>query len=212
MKYFIVEGIDGIGKTTAIENIKKQMEAEGKKVMVIREPGSTKLGEDMRSILKGGQHNLDRMQEFFLFSAGRASNYAFLKELRKEEGANETTVISDRSFLSSIAYQGEDIEFARFIESTSFAIIENYQIVPDKVIILKGSIDEIEERKLRLHPEGDHFEDGKRKTAEDRQKRYEEYFKRSVNRKFSDRQLYLLDVTGMSEDETASSIRSRMEE
>lgn len=49
-KFIVFEGCDGSGKTTIINKLKKHFK-DNKKVLFIKEPGSTELGECIRDIL-----------------------------------------------------------------------------------------------------------------------------------------------------------------
>src|ERR1700704_2866135 len=50
--YFItVEGLDGSGKTTQLRKLAAWLESEGHKVVMLRQPGGTALGDRVRSIL-----------------------------------------------------------------------------------------------------------------------------------------------------------------
>jgi dTMP kinase len=49
--FIVIEGIDGSGKTTQIENLKAYFQKKGAEAIVTREPGGTKIGEKIREIL-----------------------------------------------------------------------------------------------------------------------------------------------------------------
>jgi len=49
--FISIEGIDGGGKTTLIEPLKKYIEAKGYEVFLTREPGGTAISEEIRTIL-----------------------------------------------------------------------------------------------------------------------------------------------------------------
>jgi dTMP kinase len=70
--YFITfEGSEGCGKTTQIEALAKALEAQGKTVLITREPGGTLIGEKIRNLLQDPSHKNDisDMTELLLFSA-----------------------------------------------------------------------------------------------------------------------------------------------
>jgi dTMP kinase len=99
----VIEGQDGVGKTTAIQGVGAALQSAGHEVIYIREPGGTVPGERIRDILKDSSFHLDARAEALLFAAGRAQLAREVIEPALERGA---IVISDRSFLSSLAYQG----------------------------------------------------------------------------------------------------------
>ena len=51
-KVITFEGIDGSGKTSTISGVKETLEEKGKKVLVLREPGTTVMGESIRDLIK----------------------------------------------------------------------------------------------------------------------------------------------------------------
>ncbi len=101
-RYLALEGGDGSGKTTVSSALAARLEGRGQRVVVVREPGGTELGERVRDIVLDSDH-VDRWAEVFLFAAQRAQLARDVILPALEEGA---WVISDRSYYSSIAYQG----------------------------------------------------------------------------------------------------------
>jgi len=101
-RYLALEGGDGSGKTTVVSALASRLSERGDQVVVVREPGGTDLGEKVRSILLDS-NNVDRWAEVFLFAAQRSQLARDVVLPALELGA---WVISDRSYYSSIAYQG----------------------------------------------------------------------------------------------------------
>jgi dTMP kinase len=102
--FFITfEGGEGAGKTTLINEIEKQVIALGYSVLKTREPGGTKIGEEIRAILLNGNENLSPYAELSLFLAARAQHIFEVIGPALEEGK---VVLCDRFNDSSIAYQG----------------------------------------------------------------------------------------------------------
>ena len=103
--YFItVEGLDGCGKTTQLNNIADYFEQKGREVIMTREPGGTKLGEKIREILLDVDNTgMNSVAELMLYAAARAQIVLKLIVPAVEEGK---IVICDRFVDSSIAYQG----------------------------------------------------------------------------------------------------------
>src|SRR5689334_6736921 len=67
------EGIDGCGKSTQVELLKKKLESQGEKVITVREPGGCDISESIRQILLN-KHNsqMSNTTELLLFFAARA--------------------------------------------------------------------------------------------------------------------------------------------
>ena len=99
-----IEGLDGSGKTTQIEMLKKHLENLGEKVIVLREPGGTNIGEQIRTILLDHKNTeMNDVAEMFLYAASRAQLFSQIIKPNLESGI---IVICDRFIDSSIVYQG----------------------------------------------------------------------------------------------------------
>ena len=101
-KYIALEGGDGSGKSTVGAALAALLRAEGHQVVEVREPGGTTLGEVVRGLLLDSDH-LDDWAEVFLFAAQRAELTSGVIAPALDDG---TWVVSDRTYYSSIAYQG----------------------------------------------------------------------------------------------------------
>jgi dTMP kinase len=97
------EGIECSGKSTQIELLKNAF-ATNIKVHVFREPGATKLGEKIRSILLNSQESLNPLSELLLFLSARA--HLTESQVRPLLAQENNLIILDRYLDSSIAYQG----------------------------------------------------------------------------------------------------------
>lgn len=103
-KLISFEGLDGAGKTTQITLLEHWFTAHSLPYIRTREPGGTPLGSEIRQLLFGRPDlALTPLAEMFLFQADRAQHFATLILPALAVG---THVITDRSFDSSIAYQG----------------------------------------------------------------------------------------------------------
>ena len=102
-KYIVVEGLEGAGKTTAIEAITKCLDVLGISYVVVQEPGSTELGGVLRTATKEAKYPIDPVAEAMLFAAARRQLWKERVEPLLTKGI---TVISDRGLLSTYAYQG----------------------------------------------------------------------------------------------------------
>jgi dTMP kinase len=96
------EGIDGSGKSTQAELLRDALVAEGREVVLTREPGGTELGEHVRELVLNGPH-MTPWAEAALFATARAELVATVIRPALERGAD---VVSDRYVDSSLAYQG----------------------------------------------------------------------------------------------------------
>ena len=102
--FISIEGPDGSGKSTQIENIKQFFYDKGIDIVFTREPGGTAIGERIREIiLDKNCSEMDYMTEAMLYAAARSQHVAQVIRPSLEEGK---IVICDRFVDSSIAYQG----------------------------------------------------------------------------------------------------------
>ncbi len=101
--FYVFEGIDGSGKSTQARILEEHFRREKRRVLCVREPGGTPLGETLRRlILEPGDEEFAPQTELFLFMAARAH----LVDQRIEPALREgKIVISDRFLWSSAAYQ-----------------------------------------------------------------------------------------------------------
>jgi len=103
-KLITFEGIDGSGKTTQIAYLADFIRSLGLEVLLLREPGGTRIGEAVREVLLDMKHEaMTPETELFLFEAARAQLVRQVVRPALEEGK---WVISDRFHDSSVAYQG----------------------------------------------------------------------------------------------------------
>ncbi len=145
--YILFEGIDGCGKSTQIELLKNKYF----NLIVTKEPGGTELGQNLREILLNSNIK-SKKAELFLFLADRAEHFKELIEPNLEK-----LIISDRGFISGIAYAMEaGFELDFLLKLNSFALSN---VLPQKILFFKidketlinrigqrGAMDKIESR------------------------------------------------------------------
>ena len=129
-KLISFEGIEGVGKTTTINSIKKYLESYGVNVYSTREPGGTKCGESLRNILLNNKTIISPEAELLLLFAIRKQH---IDEIIKDKLSLGTWVLCDRYIDASIAYQG----YGKKVSLKKIKIlIENFtdNITPDLTI------------------------------------------------------------------------------
>ena len=102
-KFIVVEGSEGVGKSTQIKTIKSFLEEHKIEYIVTREPGGTLFGESIRSIILDQKNDTDNLTDSLLFYASRYENYNKIILPALESGK---TVICDRFHYSTLVYQG----------------------------------------------------------------------------------------------------------
>jgi dTMP kinase len=141
--YFITfEGLDGSGKTTQLRRLAAALEAEGHKVVTLRQPGGTALGDRIRSILLDSKSEaafgpIAPAAEMSLMFADRAQSIA---EIILPALAAGSIVLCDRYTDSSEAYQGGGRQLgSERILAMHAAACDNLQ--PDLTILLLPSLE-----------------------------------------------------------------------
>ena len=106
MGYFIsVEGGEGSGKSSVIEEVIKRLNRDGyKKIVSSREPGGVKIADQIRKVLLDKENTeIDPLTEAFLLAGGRRQH---VKEKILPSLEDNAIVICDRFVDSSYVYQG----------------------------------------------------------------------------------------------------------
>ena len=155
-KFIVIEGIDGCGKTTQIDEISKWLPISGlmsknSKLVKTREPGGSLLGKKIRNLILDNNKNNkpSSLAELLLYSADRAEHVSKIISPALEK---EDWVLSDRFADSTLAYQG----YGRHI---NLEIIKNIESIvcqgeqPDLTIFLEITAEESILRRKNLVPD-----------------------------------------------------------
>ena len=164
-KFIVIEGIDGSGKTTQINKLSKwlietNLIPQNNQLVVTREPGGTKLGQSIRSLLLDSsiEKSPDSITELLLYAADRAQH---VNEIIRPSLNKGDWVISDRFCGSTLAYQGYgrklDIKLIKDLET-----IATQGISPDITFLLDIPVEESIKRRIsrsddRIEKEGTDF-------------------------------------------------------
>ncbi len=157
--FFAFEGVEGCGKSTQVKLLFETLEAQGRKVVVTREPGGTRIAERIRHVvLDPDCKEMDPKTEALLYAASRAQLVGEVIRPALEEGA---IVLCDRYLDSSLAYQG----IARGLGEDDVMRLNVWatdETLPDLVILLhldpelglartKGDPDRMEQEDVAFH-------------------------------------------------------------
>lgn len=131
--FITFEGIEGTGKTTQIARLKEYFEAQGREVLLTREPGGSRVGRELRQMLLHVDNaDLTPITELFLYLADRAQHVAQVIRPQLEAGR---VVLCDRFADSTIVYQG----FGRGLDTAILRQLNEVAvdgIWPDLTIVL----------------------------------------------------------------------------
>lgn len=131
--FITFEGVDGAGKTTQFNSLGNKLEILGYKIIMVREPGSTLIGEKIRKILLDGENrDFSYRAEALLYSASRAQ---LVEEIILPKLKKGYIVLCDRFVDSSMVYQGigRDLGMEIIEELNNFATVG---LVPDITILM----------------------------------------------------------------------------
>ena len=160
-----LEGPEGAGKTVLGQRLAAALVAEGHPVVLTREPGGTRLGERLRSLLLESGGRIEPRADALLFNAARAQLVA---EILRPALAAGQVVICARFADSTLAYQGYG-EGLPLEELRAMAEIATGGVEPDRTVLLD------------LDPEI-----GLRRKSEGEQTRFEAGFDLAFHRRVRD--------------------------
>ena len=129
--YLALEGVEGSGKSTISRLLIDALANRGLRALAVREPGGTDLSEELRRMVLHAD-DMAPWTEAALFAASRAQLAA---EVVAPALASGTWVVSDRSYYSSLAYQGGGrrlgVDAVRVLNET---VLDG--VLPDLVVVL----------------------------------------------------------------------------
>lgn len=127
------EGLEGSGKSTQVGLLGSHLKEDGFEIVVVREPGGTRIGELIRHITHDKENvDLTGVAEAYLMAASRAQ---LVREIIRPALQSEKIVIADRFVDSSYAYQG----YGRELGSETIERLNNLAIddsMPDLTFFL----------------------------------------------------------------------------
>lgn len=141
--FLTLEGDDGVGKSTQADLLASWLEQRGCTVLRVHEPGGTRLGEKIRTLLLDREDDaMTPLAELLLFEAARAQ---VMDEVIEPALARGEVVVCDRFTDSTLAYQGYGRELgASLVRSTNdLACGGRY---PDRTLLLVLDDDVARER------------------------------------------------------------------
>ena len=157
--FITFEGIEGSGKSTQIQMLKEFFEKKSLKAFFTKEPGSSEIGKEIRSILLNKENKIYPQSEIFLIFAVRVQH---VQEIIKPNLNEGKIVVSDRYYDSSVAYQGQRVGISKI---EIYELIENLDLpTPDITFLLdlpanvglkraknRASLDRFESEEISFH-------------------------------------------------------------
>jgi len=158
--FIVFEGPEGAGKSTQIQLLAKRLEQAGHELLVTKEPGGTPAGDAIRATLLNPEFEINPLSEFLLYSASRAQ---LVQDVLIPALAEEKSVLCDRYFASSLAYQGYgrglSLDFLKDIsEKATQGLVPDITLLLDiepeqglKRVAARGAKDRLEQADLAFH-------------------------------------------------------------
>jgi len=149
-KYIVIEGAEGVGKTTMVHKIAEQLRAGRMPVRVMREPDSQNdlTARVIRRLTLDPSYPTTTRTEVLLFNAARTQSL----EVIRQATANGVHCLVDRSYLTTLANQyygrGDVQDYAKINEIIDFAVGD---MQPDLMIVLDAPVPVLRER-LKSRP------------------------------------------------------------
>jgi dTMP kinase len=100
-RFISLDGVDGAGKSSHVEDIAALLRGRGRRVLVTREPGGTPLAEKLRALALA--EPMDALSETLLMFAARSDH---LRRVIRPALSDGTWVLCDRFTDATVAYQG----------------------------------------------------------------------------------------------------------
>ncbi len=131
--FITLEGIEGVGKTTAVATVSAWLREQGHAVVETREPGGTAIGEQIRGLLLARESaGMAIVTELLLMFAARAQHLAERIEPALAEGQ---VVVCDRFTDATYAYQGGGRGVDDALIAAAEAIVHPH-LQPDLTLLL----------------------------------------------------------------------------
>lgn len=197
-KFIVVEGPDGTGKTTLVNNLTNALNARGIDAIKTREPGGSSIGGDIRRLLFDKTHRMDNLTNALLVSAERRHHLLTVVEPYLAGG---TWVVCDRYVLSTLVYQGATPEVMDIIN----VAIREFDL-PDLTILLVAT-PEVAIPRLMKRGDLNHFD---AVTPEEYQARTAAYL--AVDKSHYTHGYHLIDKTDGSPEDVLAMVMNGLEQ
>lgn len=155
-KYIVIEGVEGVGKTTQLQELARRLQAAGLPVRTLREPDSQSdlTARAIRQLTQDPRYPMNTRTEVLLYNAARAQSLQVIKN-SIEHGV---ICLVDRNYLTTLAIQyygrGDVPDYQTINSIINFAV---GGIEPDLCVVLDAPINTLRER-LKGRYNGERFD------------------------------------------------------
>lgn len=153
--FITFEGLEGVGKSTAIRHFVELLKSRGIDCVQTREPGGTAIAESIREVvLSHHDESLAEETELLLMFAARTQNVRHIVRPALDRG---TWVICDRFTDATLAYQGYGRGIA-LEHIYALAELAHGDLWPDQTLLLQADPDVVAERMTKRRQDNDRIE------------------------------------------------------
>lgn len=144
-KYIVIEGAEGVGKTTMVLKVAEALQAAGLPVRIMREPDSQNdlTARAIRHLTQSPLYPMNTRTEVLLYNAARSQSLEVIRTCRE----NGIICLVDRSYLTTLAIQyygrGDIKDYQKINEIIEFAVGD---MQPDLMLVLDAPVKELKER------------------------------------------------------------------
>jgi dTMP kinase len=155
-KYIVIEGPEGVGKSTQLMELARRMRAAGLPIRTLREPDSQSdlTARAIRQLTQDPRYPMNTRTEVLLYNAARSQSLGVIKQSVE----NGITCLVDRNYLTTLAIQyygrGDVPEYSTINNIISFAV---GGIEPDLCIVLDAPVNVLRDR-LKERRSGERFD------------------------------------------------------
>src|SRR4051812_29081549 len=144
-KYIVIEGVEGVGKTTQLRELARRLQIAGLPVRTLREPDSQSdlTARAIRQLTQDPRYPMNTRTEVLLYNAARAQSLQVIKQGVE----NGVICLVDRNYLTTLAVQyygrGDVPDYATINHIINFAI---GGVEPDLCVVLDAPVTTLRER------------------------------------------------------------------
>ncbi len=144
-KYIVIEGAEGVGKTTMVQMVGEMLMRAGLPVKIMREPESQNdlTARAIRHLTQDPRYPMNTRTEVLLYNAARSQSLEVIREARD----NGIICLVDRSYLTTLAIQyygrGDVQDYKRINDIIQFAVGD---MEPDLMLVLDAPVEQLRAR------------------------------------------------------------------
>ena len=155
-KYIVIEGAEGVGKTTMVQKVAEALQTAGLPVRIMREPDSQNdlTARAIRHLTQSPLYPMNTKTEVLLYNAARSQSLEVIRQARE----NGLICLVDRSYLTTLGVQyygrGDIKDYQRINDIIEFAVGD---MQPDLMLVLDAPTEKLKERTKHRH-QGERFD------------------------------------------------------